>query len=219
MDAIRVLIVDDEALVRHALRIFVESDAKTTVAGEAIDGISAVEQCVALIPDVVLMDIQIPGMNGIEATEEILNRLACVKVIAVTTFSSEKQVVSALRAGAAGYLVKDTTPESIVQSIIDVHEGRAAISPQVAGELVAAVRQTQDSADISGETRGQNLTDREKSIVQLLAQGMSNGEIAEELYLSEAAVKANFGRIMSKWGVRDRVQVLIHAARKNMVTL
>lgn len=219
MEAVRVLIVDDEALVRHALRIFLEAAPATAVAGEAVNGTDAVEQYRMLRPDVVLMDIQMPVMNGIEATEMITAEHPDARVLAVTTFSSESHVIAALRAGASGYLVKDTHPDEIVTAILDVHADRSVLSPRITRGLITAVR---DMANPNGHialTRAQALTERELSIVECLAQGLSNAEIAQVLYLSEATVKSNLGRIMNKWGVRDRVQVLIHAVRRNLVTL
>lgn len=219
MDVVRVLIADDEALVRHALRIFVNSAEHTTVVGEATNGAEAVERCRDLEPDVVLMDIQMPTMNGIEATAAIVEDQPCIRVIAVTTFSSERHVVAALRAGASGYLVKDTTPDMLVESIIDVHEGKSILSPQITRELIIAVRDGMNASSATVTTGPAALTERELSIVRLLAKGRSNAEIARDLHLSEATVKANFGRIMNKWSVRDRVQVLIHAVRTDLVTL
>lgn len=215
----RVLIVDDEALVRHALRIFLESAPATAVAGEAVNGAEAVEQYRALQPDVVLMDIQMPVMNGIEATKIISAAYPNARVLAVTTFSSEGHVVAALGAGACGYLVKDTHPDEIVSAILDVHADRFVPSPCVTRGLITAVR---DMANPDGHialSHGQALTERELSIVKFLAQGLSNAEIAHALHLSEATVKSNLSRIMTKWDVRDRVQVLIHAVRTNLVRL
>lgn len=215
--AIRVLIVDDEVLVRQALRIFVGADSRTEVIGEAVDGASAAVLCDELAPDVVLMDIQMPGVNGIDATAAIVDANPYIKVLALTTFSSERNVVSMLRAGASGYLVKDTTPQDLVRAIVDVCDGRSVLSPSISRELISAVR-GQTTFDGANE-HSNGLTRRELSIVHLLAQGMSNAEIADELHLAEATIKANFGRIMVKWDVRDRVQVLIHAARLGLILL
>ena len=218
---IRVLVADDEALIRHALRVFVGSDARMTLIGEATDGNGAITQCEQQRPDVVVMDIHMPGMNGIDATSAIVRRYPEVKVLALTTFSSDRYVVAALRAGASGYLVKDTVPDDLVTAIVDAHEGRSALSPQISHSLIAAVRGTLDDAE-TGEDELVSvpaLTDRELSIVQLLARGSSNAEIARTLSLSEATIKANFTRIMTKWDVRDRVQVLIRATQANYVSL
>lgn len=218
MNLIRVVIADDEELMRHALRIFVDSGERTTVVGEAATGHDAIVLCRELRPDVVLMDMQMPGVNGFQATSEISMICREAKVLAVTTFSAEGYVAAALRAGAAGYLVKDTSPEMLVRSIIDVHEGRAPLSPQIARSLILSVRHHEGTAP-GGIPPEEELTPREKSIVKLLAKGMSNAEIATALHLSEATVKANFGRLMTKWDVRDRVQVLIRAAKAGLVSL
>ncbi|HIX00738.1 MAG TPA: response regulator transcription factor [Candidatus Nesterenkonia stercoripullorum] len=215
---IRVVIADDEELMRHALRIFVDSGERTTVVGEASTGHDAIVLCRELRPDVVLMDMQMPGLDGFQATSEISMICPEVKVLAVTTFSSQGYVAAALRAGAAGYLVKDTSPELLVRSIIDVHEGRAPLSPQIARSLILSVRHNEGPVP-GGISPEEELTPREKSIVKLLAKGMSNAEIATALHLSEATVKANFGRLMTKWDVRDRVQVLIRAAKSGLVSL
>ena len=219
MVSIRVLIVDDEALVRQALRIFVEADPRTTVVGEAVDGAAGAELCALLAPDVVLMDIQMPRLNGIDATAKIAGAQPEIKVLALTTFSSERHVVSVLRAGACGYLVKDTTPQDLVQTIVDASEGRSTLSPQISHELISAVRAPMTYTRVSTQCETHELTERELSVVQLLACGMSNTEIATDLSLSEATVKANFGRIMAKWNARDRVQVLIRAAKTGVISL
>ncbi|MPV49826.1 response regulator transcription factor [Pseudactinotalea sp. HY158] len=216
MEKIRVLIVDNEALVRHALRIFVDRAEATAVVGEATNGADAIEECVRLQPDVVLMDIQMPQLNGIEATAQLSERCPDSRVLAITTFSSDSHVVAALRAGASGFLVKDTAPDEIIKAIVDVHEGRSVLSPQITRDLISVIL---DSGEQHGESSAERLTDREQEIVTLLSQGMSNSEIAQELSLSEATIKANMSRIMNKWSVRDRVQVLIHAVRSGLVTL
>ncbi|HXH36197.1 MAG TPA: response regulator transcription factor [Plantibacter sp.] len=222
MNEIRVLVADDEALVRNALRLFVDNAEGLVVVGEAADGEEAVSLALAYSPDVVLMDIQMPHVNGIEATARLSTAVPSARVLAVTTFSSEKHIVSALQAGASGYLIKDTAPDALVQAIRDVHDGKSVLSPTISRELVLAVRNTADRIDrltehLSRETMA--LTPREYSVVQLLAQGLSNNEIANRLVLSEATVKSNLGRVIQKWGVRDRVQVLIHAAREGIVSL
>ncbi|MFC6356540.1 response regulator [Luethyella okanaganae] len=218
MEPIRVLIADDEALVRHALRVFVNTGGDMTVVGEAVDGEEAVSAAERLLPDVVLMDLQMPHVSGIEATRRIATALPDVRVLAVTTFSTERHVVPALRAGASGYLVKDTDPDDILEAIREVRAGRSVISPRVTRDLILSLQ-----AD-PGVTRGampapEALTPRELSIVQAIAQGRSNAEIARELHLAEPTIKANLGRVMSKWGVRDRVQVLIYAITKNVIDL
>lgn len=221
MNSIRVLIADDESLIRHALRLFLTNEDGLEVIGEAISGQDAVDLALAHKPDIVLMDLQMPGMDGIEATSFLSTALPCTRILAVTTFSSEERIVAALRAGADGYLLKDTSPSELIQAIKETHAGRSALSPSISRELIRTVR---GSADPAGRNvavvagREASLTPREHSIVQLLSQGLSNAEISRRLFISEATVKSNFGRIMQKWGVRDRVQVLIRAAKLGLVT-
>ncbi|MGO2663709.1 response regulator [Mycetocola reblochoni] len=216
------LIADDEALVRNALRLFVDNAAGMSVVAEATTGAEAVSRARAVQPDVILMDIQMPTVDGIDATAQLVATLPGARVLAVTTFASEKYIVAALRAGASGYLIKDTAPDALVQAIRDIHEGRAVLSPDISRELVHTVRQPNDRIDRLTEHLSRDattLTPREYSVVRLLAEGLSNSEIAERLVISEATVKSNLGRVIQKWGVRDRVQVLIFAAREGIVSL
>lgn len=219
VEPIHVLIVDDESLVRHALRIFVDSDAGMRVVGEAEDGEQAIDLVELLRPDVVLMDLRMPKMSGIEATKSITSLCPETRILAVTTFSSERHVVPALRAGASGYLVKDTEPDDIVDAIREVHAGRSVLSPRLTQELILSLRKDHDSGPRSAGLVPQELTERELSVVRLIAQGMSNAEIAQNLYLSEPTIKSNLSGVMTKWGVRDRVQVLIYAVQHNIVRL
>lgn len=219
MTPVRVLIADDEALIRRALRVFVESDARTVVVGEAVNGEQATKLCAEISPDVVLMDIQMPVMNGIVATRAISDSSSLTRALAVTTFSQERYVVSALRAGASGYLVKDTHPEQIIEAILDVHDGQFVLSPHISHELVRAVKTAGSHEKIELGPEHERLTSRELTIVNLLAKGMSNAEIGVELEIAETTVKAHFGRIMEKWHTRDRVQVLIRATQAGLVNL
>ncbi len=212
------LIVDDEALVRHALRIFVDLSDDMTVIGEAVDGEEAVRRTEELVPDVVLMDLQMSRVSGIEATRRITSAFPQVRVLAVTTLSTERHVVPALRAGASGYLVKDTDPDDILDAIREVHAGRSVISPRVTRDLILSLHS--DPTEVrraSGAT--EPLTALVLSFVPALGGGRSNAEIARELHLAEPTIKANLGRVMTKWGVRDRVQVLIYAITENFIDI
>lgn len=211
------LIADDEALVRHALRVFIDSAEGLTVVGEASDGHQAATLVEELLPDVVLMDLHMPRVSGIEATRRIAKNCPAVRVLAVTTFTTERHVVPALRAGASGYLVKDTDPDDIVRAVREVHAGRSVISPRITRELILNVR------DHPGVDEGgmdvAPLTARELMIVKSLARGRSNAEIARDLHLAEPTVKAHLGRVMTKWAVRDRVQVLIYAITRHIIDI
>lgn len=213
---IRVLIVDDEALVRRALAVFVRSADGMVIVGEASDGAQAVAACAALRPDVVLMDIRMQGVGGIEAIAQIADTMADVRVIAVTTFGSDDTVLAALRAGAVGFLVKDSEPDQVIAAIRGVHEGGYVLSPRVARELINSVGKAQPGSPLEPN---QQVSDRERGVIALLAQGMSNAEIAQALFLSEATVKSHLRRIMSRWGVRDRVQLLVRAARAGIIEM
>lgn len=212
--SIKVLVVDDQQLMLSALRLFVESAPDMEVVGEATNGAVAVRQCAALNPDVVLMDMQMPVMGGIEATRIIVADSPETKVIAVTTFATADTIVPALRAGASGYLVKDSAPAELLQAIRDVVDGHAALSSSLTGALVEAIKAapSSDSPSTSGV-----LTDREFEVVDQLAQGLGNAEIAEALYVSQATVKVRLASAMSKLGVASRVQLVVRACELGLV--
>lgn len=217
-EAIRVIIVDDESLVRAALRVFLESSSDFELVGEADNGADAITLVRATQPDVVLMDVQMPIMDGIEATQRLTREFPGLKIVALTTFCTERVIVPMLSAGASGFLVKDTSPDRILDAARLAHEGGYVLSPRVAKELVTSVQS--GAASATRELgRDEELTERELEVVTLLAQGMSNAEIAAAMYVSEATVKSHLGRITAKWGVRDRIQVLIRATQLGLVTL
>lgn len=217
-EAIRVIIVDDESLVRAALRVFLESSDGFELVGEADNGADAITLVRATQPDVVLMDVQMPIMDGIEATQRLTREFPGLKIVALTTFSTERVIVPMLSAGASGFLVKDTSPDRILDAARLANEGGYVLSPRVAKELVTSVQS--GAASATRELgRDEELTERELEVVTLLAQGMSNAEIAAAMYVSEATVKSHLGRITAKWGVRDRIQVLIRATQLGLVTL
>lgn len=215
MPEIRVLIVDDDPLVRTALAHFVARDPDIDVIGQAEDGRQAIDAVERDRPDVVMMDVQMPEMNGIEATAAITQRWPDVRVVAVTTLDGSDTVLPMLSAGAAGYLLKDSSAESIVAGVREVYGGASSLSPRVASMLIRHVRDT--STGTQGGQELEQLTDREAEVLDRLAAGMSNAEIAQSLIVSEGTVKAHLGRIMSKWHVRDRVQILVAAARAGLI--
>ena len=220
-EPIRVLLADDQKLMRQALRVFVETQPDMEVVGEAQDGRSAVIQAIALQPDVILMDLQMPRLDGVEATREVLASCPEAKVVAVTTFHSEEYVIPALRAGASAYLLKDSEPDDIAAGIRAALAGEFVASPRVTEILVNAVVSHEPRARTDPEeaARELQLSERELDVIRLLCDGRSNREVAQELFIAEPTVKSHIGRIMAKMGVRDRVQVVITAYRKGLVEL
>lgn len=222
MSPTTVVIVDDQQLMLQALKVFVSQAEDMTVVGEGRNGVEAIEVCARLKPDVVLMDLQMPVLNGIDATRRITATQPEVKVIAVTTFAGPEAVVPALRAGAAGYLLKDSDPEVLVGSIRDVVAGRNALSPAVTTALVDSVRTlpgAPGAAPVAVAPDGMvaSITKRESEVLQLLAEGLSNGEMATELYITESAVKSRISQLTQKLGVESRVQVLVRACELGLV--
>lgn len=211
-----VLLVDDQALLRMGFRLVLEGEADLEVVGEAADGRSAIDQVVALRPDVVLMDVRMPGMNGIDATERIVAEHPGTRVLILTTFDLDEYAFAALRVGASGFLLKDAKPAELVAAIRSVASGDAVVSPRVtrrmlemfAGRLPAGAAEA--DRDRSGvDPRLAELTAREREVLEAVAEGLSNAEIAERMFLSEATVKTHVGRILAKLGVRDRVQAVV----------
>ncbi len=206
---IRILIVDDHAVVRQGLRMFLGLDPELEVVGEAEDGVEALAQAHALHPDVVLMDLLMPKMDGVAATAAIRRELADVEVIALTSVLEDASVVGAVRAGAMGYLLKDTQADDLCRAIKAAAAGQVQLSPQAAARLLREVR-----APESPET----LTERESDVLKLLAQGKANKEIARELDVGEQTVKSHVGHILAKLGVQSRTQAALHAVRIGLVS-
>ena len=214
MAEIRVIIADDDPLVRLALAHLVTRDGDVRVIGEADDGQQTLDLIEKDQPDVVMMDIQMPVLDGIEATEAITKRWPDIRVLAVTTLDSRETVLPMLAAGAAGYMLKDSSAEAITDALRQVHAGESSLSPQITALLVQHVRA---SSVVPPTGDLPQLTDRESQVLHQLSLGMSNSEMAESLNVSEGTIKAHLGSIMSKWNVRDRVQVLVAAARAGLV--
>ena len=205
---IRVVIADDQALLRGGFKALLQSAPGVEVVGEAADGYEAVAAARARLPDVVLMDIRMPRMDGLEATRQICSdpTLGNVKVLIVTTFETDEYIYEALRSGASGFLVKDTEPAELVQAVEVVARGDALLSPSVTKRLVADIagRRLAQSPHRSPGGALQSLTERERDVVALVAQGLSNDEVAAKLYLSPLTAKTHVSRSMSKLGARDR---------------
>ncbi|MFD7871912.1 MULTISPECIES: response regulator [unclassified Microbacterium] len=216
MQEIRVVIVDDDPLVRSALSHFVSRAPEITVVAQAEDGREALTTVEREKPDVVMMDVQMPEMNGIEATAAIAQRWPDVRILAVTTLDGSDTVLPMLSAGASGYLLKDSSAEDIVTGVREVFAGQSSLSPRIASMLIRHVRDSTPAATAADAL--EPLTDREEEVLQCLAKGMSNAEIAKALIVSEGTVKAHLGRMMSKWHLRDRVQILVTAAHAGLVT-
>ncbi|GGD62232.1 MULTISPECIES: response regulator [Microbacterium] len=216
MPEIRVLIVDDDPLVRSALSHFVSRDAEIEVIGEAESGLEAIAFVEQDMPDVIMMDVQMPEMNGIEATAAIAQRWPDIRILAVTTLEGSDTVLPMLSAGASGYMLKDSSAASIVAAVREVHNGASSLSPRIASMLIEHVRATESVGSDQAEPLVP-LTERETEVLQRLAEGMSNAEIARALIVSEGTVKAHLGSIMSKWHVRDRVQIIVAAAHAGLV--
>lgn len=217
---IRVLLADDQALIRMGFRMVLDAEADIEVVGEAADGAAAVTQAKALNPDVVLMDIRMPGVNGIEATAEITRALD-TKVLILTTFDLDEYAFGGLRAGASGFLLKDTRPAELIEAIRTVASGEAVVSPRITRRMLEMFAgQLPSGATASGQVdpRIASLTPRETEILCLVARGMSNAEIAAELVVSATTVKTHVGSVLAKLGVRDRVQAVVVAYETGLVS-
>ncbi|MFF4421811.1 response regulator [Streptomyces sp. NPDC001549] len=220
--AIRVLLVDDQPLVRSGLRVLMADTADLEVVGEAGTGTDGVRLAAELRPDVVVMDIRMPGMDGIEATGLITAGTEAVKVLVLTTFDEDDHVYGALRAGASGFAVKDMAVEEILAAIRVIAAGDALIAPGVTRRLIADfVRAPGPAAPEAAEARAPRpvtgITEREREVLTLVGRGRSNGEIAEELFISAATAKSHVSRLFTKLGARDRVQLVIMAYEMGLV--
>jgi DNA-binding NarL/FixJ family response regulator len=215
---LRVLVADDQHLVRHGFRMILDAEDDIEVVGEAADGVRAVELARRLDPDVVLMDVRMPTMDGIEATRRLAGPQVVrpVRVLMLTTFDLDDYVYAALRNGASGFLLKDTPAEELVRALRLVVAGEALLAPSVTRRLIAELAQTQ--APPAPPPALATLTSREREVLTLVARGLSNAEIAEELVLGETTVKTHVGRVLTKLGLRDRVQAVVLAYESGLVT-
>ena len=224
---VRIVLADDQALLRKGFRMILEAEDGVEIVGEAADGSDAVRLAELYRPDVVLMDVRMPVLDGIEATRAITASEAAgaTRVLILTTFDLDEYAFSALRAGASGFLLKDVPPAELVSAIRTVARGDAVVSPRVTRRLLEEYADTLPdlAADASGsEGKGEHpaiaqLTEREREVLLAVADGLSNAEIAERLYVSEATVKSHVGRLLAKLGLRDRVQAVVFAFQSGLV--
>jgi DNA-binding NarL/FixJ family response regulator len=208
---IRVMIVDDHAVVREGIRTYLELEDRIVLVGEAANGREAAEKVRALKPDVVLMDLLMPEMDGIAATRAIKQQAPDVKVIVLTSFTDDEHIMPAIEAGATGYLLKDVSAEELVKAIQGAYQGQAQLHPEVARRLMEQVRQPRKR-----EQPGEELTPREREVLRLIAKGMSNKEIARELVMTERTVKGHVSNILGKLNLQDRTQAALYAVRHGL---
>jgi DNA-binding NarL/FixJ family response regulator len=215
--SLSVLIVDDQALVRAGFRMIIDAEEDIEVAGEAADGAAAVSEALRLRPDVVLMDVRMPNVDGIEATRRLLAADGLeTKVMMLTTFDMDEYVYDALKAGASGFLLKDVPPEQLVAGIRTVAEGEALLAPSVTRRVIDEfVRRPPSTRELPPPVAG--LTARELEVLMLISKGLSNAEIAGELYVSETTVKTHVAHVLTKLDVRDRVQAVVLAYECGLV--
>jgi DNA-binding NarL/FixJ family response regulator len=212
-----VLIADDQALMRAGFRMILEAEPDLEVVGEATNGHEAVTEAGRLRPDVVLMDVRMPEMDGIEATRRLLDGNDDTKVVMLTTFDMDEYVYEALRAGASGFLVKDVPPEQLIAGIRSVASGDALLAPTITRRLIQEFVRRPPGAVRPASPELSRLTAREVDVLQMMARGLSNGEIATELFVSETTVKTHVAHVLSKLGVRDRVQAVVFAYESGAV--
>ncbi|MBA3365713.1 MAG: response regulator transcription factor [Actinobacteria bacterium] len=213
----KVLIVDDQALVRTGFRMILEAEDSMEVVGEASNGVEAIAEGKRLRPDVVLMDVRMPELDGIEATRRLLAEGSSSKVVMLTTFDMDEYVYEALRAGASGFLLKDVPPEQLVDGIHAVASGDALLAPSVTRRVIEEfIRRPPDSVRTL-PAKAAELTERELEVLGLIARGLSNAEIARELFVSETTVKTHVAHILMKLDLRDRVQAVVFAYESGLV--
>ncbi|QAY61461.1 response regulator transcription factor [Microbacterium protaetiae] len=213
-ERIRVLLVDDQELIRFGYRLVLEAEPDIEVVGEAADGQAAVEGAARLRPDVVVMDVRMPRMDGIAATARIVDIVPSARVLVVTTFDLDEYTFGALQAGASGFLLKDATREQLTSAVRSVHRGDAILAPRATRLLIEAYTSPASSATPQPPA---GLTDREQDVFVAIGRGLTNAEIAETLFLSESTVKTHVGRVLAKLGARDRVHLVILAHRMRLV--
>jgi len=213
-ESIRVLIVDDHAIVREGQRALIDTEPGMAVVGEAKDGTEAVEMTHALQPDVILLDLHMPRKDGIEAIEEIKTQNPAARILVLTSFTEDEKVYAAIKAGAMGYLLKDSSPQEILMAIRQVYQGEMSMRPSIANKLMHELQRTSNMTPTEDP-----LTAREVEILKLVAQGLSNQEIAEKLVISERTVRTHVTNILSKLHLANRTQAALYALREGLADL
>lgn len=213
-EVIHILIVDDHVIVREGLRALISGKPDMELVGEACNGQEAVLQARSLQPDVILMDLVMPGKSGIEAIREIRGENPEARILVLTSFSEDDQVFSAVKAGALGYLLKDSSPQELLEAIRCVYRGESSLHPAVARKLMLGYRQDQEAGpDVAA------LTEREVEVLKLVARGLANQEIAQQLLVSEGTVRFHVGNVLGKLGLENRTQAALYALREGLASL
>jgi NarL family two-component system response regulator LiaR len=206
-----VLVVDDHAVVREGLRIFLALQDGIAVVGEAADGVEAIDEAERLRPDVILMDLTMPRLDGVEAMRELRRRRSAARVVVLTSNAADHRLLAAIRAGAAGYLLKDVQPQELARAVRSAHAGEALLDPTVAARLVEAMAEPREPVTAA------RLTARERDVLELIGEGRSNKRIALELGISEKTVKTHVGHVLAKLGASDRTQAAMLAVRSGLL--
>jgi NarL family two-component system response regulator LiaR len=210
-ESIRVLIAEDHAVVREGLRLLITSEAGMEVVGQAADGVEAVQMTRTLQPDVILLDLVMPRKNGLEAIEEIKQEIPKARILVLTSFAEDDKVFPAIKAGAQGYLLKDSSPQELLQGIRDIYQGEVSLHPVIARKLFREINRPSDLPPAE-----EPLTVREMEVLQLIAQGLSNQTIAEKLVISERTVRTHVGHILNKLHLANRTQAALYALREGL---
>lgn len=213
MEGIKVLIADDHSVVRKGIRALLETEPGIRVVGEAEDGEDALHKALALRPDVILMDLVMPKLDGVKATHEVRERLPTAKVLVLTSFAEDRRIRAAIEAGALGYLLKDSSPQDLVRAIREVARGGSALHPKVAQRLIRQLQGPREKSVREG------LTERETRVLKLIARGLSNREVARELSISEPTVRTHVSNILRKLHLKSRTQAALYALKEGLAQL
>jgi DNA-binding NarL/FixJ family response regulator len=218
-EKLRVLIVDDHALFRRGLQMVLRQESDIDVVGEAADGHEAVDKAQELMPDVVLMDVRMPGQSGIKATEQIKDNLPHAKILMLTISDEEADLYDAIKAGASGYLLKEISIDEVAEAVRSVWAGQSRISPSMASKLLTEFAAMSRRADERQQLPAPRLTDREMEVLKLVAQGMNNRDIAKELFISENTVKNHIRNILEKLHLHSRMEAVVYAVREKLLEI